>query len=201
MGIEEIIEEYKAKESAAIDMQKLQVYHQFQKELRIALIYPILDSLLSKDFILSLIFFAIASLTDALDGFLARRMNWQTELGKILDPVADKLLLTGTIFILWVSDYIPLYIFIIFFSRDVAILIGAAIQMTLIESNAPLPNILGKLTTTLQVAYIFIIILFELLGISISLVVLDVSIVAVTLMSLIVYAYDWYFDIKAYHNE
>jgi cardiolipin synthase len=150
---------------------------------------------------MSLIFFAIASLTDALDGFLARRMSWQTELGKILDPVADKLLLTGTIFILWVSEYIPLYIFIIFFSRDVVILVGAAVQMTLIESNAPLPNILGKLTTALQIAYIFIIILFELLGISISLVVLDISIVIVTLMSLVVYAYNWYYDIKAYHNE
>ena len=173
----------------------------FLSILRIALIYPILESLLSKDFIMSLIFFAIASLTDALDGFLARKMNWQTELGKILDPVADKLLLTGTIFILWVSEYIPLYIFIIFFSRDVAILVGAAVQMTLIESNAPLPNILGKLTTALQIAYIFIIILFELLGISISLVVLDVSIVIVTLMSLVVYAYNWYYDIKAYHNE
>ncbi|MDB4158691.1 CDP-alcohol phosphatidyltransferase family protein [Gammaproteobacteria bacterium] len=173
----------------------------FLSILRIALIYPILESLLSKDFIMSLTFFAIASLTDALDGFLARRMNWQTELGKILDPVADKLLLTGTIFILWVSEYIPLYIFIIFFSRDVAILVGAAIKMTLIESNAPLPNILGKLTTALQIAYIFIIILFELLGISISLVVLDISIVIVTLMSLVVYAYNWYYDIKAYHNE
>ena len=173
----------------------------FLSILRIALIYPILESLLSKDFIMSLTFFAIASLTDALDGFLARRMNWQTELGKILDPVADKLLLTGTIFILWVSEYIPLYIFIIFFSRDVAILVGAAIKMTLIESNAPLPNILGKLTTALQIAYIFIIILFELLGISISLVVLDISIVLVTLMSLVVYAYNWYYDIKTYHNE
>ena len=173
----------------------------FLSILRIALIYPILENLLSKDFIMSLIFFAIASLTDALDGFLARKMNWQTELGKILDPVADKLLLTGTIFILWISEYIPLYIFIIFFSRDVAILVGAAIKMTLIESNTPLPNILGKLTTGLQIAYIFIIILFELLGISISLVVLDVSIVIVTLMSLVVYAYNWYYDIKAYHNE
>ena len=173
----------------------------FLSILRIALIYPILESLLSKDFIMSLTFFAIASLTDALDGFLARRMNWQTELGKILDPVADKLLLTGTIFILWVSEYIPLYIFIIFFSRDVVILVGAAVQMTLIESNAPLPNILGKLTTALQIAYIFIIILFELLGISISLVVLYISIVIVTFMSLVVYAYNWYYDIKAYHNE
>jgi cardiolipin synthase len=173
----------------------------FLSILRIALIYPILENLLDKNFIMSLIFFAIASLTDALDGFLARRMSWQTELGKILDPVADKLLLTGTIFILWVSEYIPLYIFIIFFSRDVAILVGAAIKMTLIESNTPLPNILGKLTTGLQIAYIFIIILFELLGISISLVVLDISIVIITLMSLMVYAYNWYYDIKAYHNE
>jgi phosphatidylglycerophosphate synthase len=73
--------------------------------------------------------------------------------------------------------------------------------MTLIESNTPLPNILGKLTTGLQIAYIFIIILFELLGISISLVVLDISIVIVTLMSLVVYAHNWYYDIKAYHNE
>jgi|TARA_B110000977_G_scaffold37786_1_gene50824 cardiolipin synthase len=173
----------------------------FLSILRIALIYPILESILNKDFMMSLIFFAIASLTDALDGFLARKMEWRTELGTILDPVADKLLLSGTIFILWVSEYIPLYIFIIFLSRDVAILLGAAIQMTLIESNAPLPNILGKLTTALQITYIFIIILFELLGVSISLVALDISIVIVTLISLIVYAYDWYYDIKAYHNE
>jgi cardiolipin synthase len=173
----------------------------FLSILRIALIYPILESILNKDFMMSLIFFAIASLTDALDGFLARTMEWRTELGTILDPVADKLLLSGTIFILWVSEYIPLYIFIIFLSRDVAILLGAAIQMTLIESNAPLPNILGKLTTALQITYIFIIILFELLGVSISLVALDISIVIVTLISLIVYAYDWYYDIKAYHNE
>ncbi len=173
----------------------------FLSILRIALIYPILESILNKDFMVSLIFFAIASLTDALDGFLARKMEWRTELGTILDPVADKLLLSGTIFILWVSEYIPLYIFIIFLSRDVAILLGAAIQMTLIESNAPLPNILGKLTTALQITYIFIIILFELLGVSISLVALDISIVIVTLISLIVYAYDWYYDFKAYHNE
>ena len=85
--------------------------------------------------------------------------------------------------------------------RAAVCLVGAAIKMTLIESNAPLPNILGKLATGLQIAYIFIIILFELLGISISLVVLDVSIVIVTLMSLVVYAYNWYYDIKAYHNE
>ena len=41
--------------------------------------------------------------TDGLDGYLARVMDWQTDLGKILDPIADKVLLIGTIFILWMN--------------------------------------------------------------------------------------------------
>ena len=113
------------------------------------------------NFIISIIYFVIASVTDALDGFLARKMDWQTQLGKILDPVADKLLLSGTIFILWLNEYIPFYIFIIFISRDIAILIGAAIKMTLIESATPLPNFLGKFTTILQIVYIAFIYLKE----------------------------------------
>ena len=76
--------------------------------IRIALVYPVLNNIFLGQFILSIIFFLIASITDALDGFLARRMNWQTNLGKILDPVADKLLLSGTIFILWLNQYLSL---------------------------------------------------------------------------------------------
>ena len=117
--------------------------------IRIALVYPILNNIYLGNFKISVIFFLVASLTDALDGFLARKMHWQTDLGQILDPVADKLLLSGTIFILWLNNYIPFYIFIIFISRDAAILIGAAIQMSIIESDTPAPNLLGKLTTVI----------------------------------------------------
>ena len=78
---------------------------------RIALLYPIFNNIYLNNFKLSIIFFILASLTDALDGFLARRMNWQTQLGTILDPVADKLLLSGAIFIFWINNYIP-YIFL-----------------------------------------------------------------------------------------
>ena len=77
--------------------------------IRIALIYPILNNIYSGNFEVSIIFFIIASLTDGLDGFLARKMNWQTYLGTLLDPIADKLLLSGTIFILWLNQYIPFY--------------------------------------------------------------------------------------------
>ena len=153
------------------------------------------------NFVISLGYFLVASLTDALDGFLARKMKWQTYLGTLLDPIADKLLLSGTIFILWLNSYIPLYIFIIFIGRDVAILLGAAVHMTLMESETPLPNILGKITTGLQIAYIVVILFFQIFQISLSLIVLDVFILIVTLLSLVVYARNWLLDINKYHNE
>jgi cardiolipin synthase len=169
--------------------------------IRIGLVYPILNNIYLSNFELSIIFFIIAAITDALDGFLARKMNWQTYLGTLLDPIADKLLLSGTIFILWLNQLIPFYIFVIFISRDVAILLGAAIQMTLNESDTPLPNLLGKLTTSLQVIYIATIFLKEIFNIKFSLYVLDIFIIFITLLSLIVYAYNWYKDIKVFHNE
>lgn len=169
--------------------------------IRIGLVYPILINIYLSNFELSIIFFIIAAITDALDGFLARKMNWQTYLGTLLDPVADKLLLSGTIFILWLNQLIPFYIFVIFISRDIAILLGAAIQMTLNESDTPLPNLLGKLTTSLQVIYIATIFLKEIFNIKFSLYVLDIFIIFITLLSLIVYAYNWYKDIKVFHNE
>ena len=169
--------------------------------IRIALVYPILDNIFLGNYQISILFFIIASITDALDGFLARTMNWQTKLGTILDPVADKLLLSGTIFIFWLNELIPFYIFIIFISRDIAILLGAAIQMSLIDADTPLPNSLGKLTTGLQIAYISIILIKEIINFDISLYLLDVFIIIVTLLSLIVYAYNWFKDLRIYHNE
>ena len=129
--------------------------------IRIGLIYPILNNIYLGNFEISIIYFVIASITDGLDGFLARKMDWQTTLGTMLDPVADKLLLSGTIFILWLNQFIPFYIFVIFISRDIAILLGAAVQMTLIESDTPMPNFLGKFTTTMQIIYIAIVFLKE----------------------------------------
>jgi cardiolipin synthase len=169
--------------------------------IRIGLVYPVLNNILMSNFLVSLGYFLIASLTDALDGFLARRMNWQTYLGTILDPVADKLLLSGTILFLWLNSYIPIYIFVIFIGRDIAILLGAAVHMTLIESETPLPNILGKLTTGLQIAYIVIIFIFEIFGVAASLLLLDIFIVIVTLLSLLVYSRNWFTSLNEYHNE
>ena len=169
--------------------------------IRIALVYPILNNIFLGNFEISIIYFVVASITDGLDGFIARKMNWQTELGTLLDPVADKILLSGSIFILWLNQYIPFYIFVIFFSRDVAILLGAAIRMTIIESDTPTPNFLGKLTTTLQIIYIAIIFLKEIIELHFGLLPLDVFIILVTILSLVVYTYNWVRDLSTYHNE
>ena len=85
--------------------------------IRIGLVYPILNNILLSNFLISLGYFLIASLTDALDGFLARRMNWQTYLGTILDPVADKLLLSGTIFFYGLT-HIFLYIYLLYLLEE-----------------------------------------------------------------------------------
>jgi phosphatidylglycerophosphate synthase len=64
-----------------------------------------------------------------------------------------------------------------------------------------LPNILGKITTGLQIAYIVVILFFQIFEINLSLIVLDVFIIIVTLLSLIVYSRNWLLDINKYHNE
>ena len=139
----------------------------------------------------SLIIFIVASITDALDGYLARKLNWQSELGKILDPVADKLLLSGAIFVLWLSDLIPFYVFFILIARDVIILLGAAFQMTLTDSKAPYPNFLGKFTTIMLIVYIVVKLLVGFLNQESNLVILEIFITSIATISLAVYAFTW----------
>lgn len=168
---------------------------------RIGLIYPILNSVYVGEYLVSLIYFLAASLTDALDGFLARKMNWFTELGKILDPIADKLLVIGTIFVLWANNFIPLYVFTILIGRDVLILLGAAMHMSLITNDAPSPNILGKITTGSQIFYIAQILILQGTNFDLHLFWLDWIIVLITASSLLVYAFDWFKSIKGHHEQ
>ena len=159
--------------------------------IRIGLVYPILNNIYLLNYKVSLIIFSVASITDALDGYLARKLNWQSELGKILDPVADKLLLSGAIFVLWLSDLIPFYVFFILIARDVIILLGAAFQMTLTDSKAPYPNFLGKFTTIMLIVYIVVKLLVGFLNQESNLVILEIFITSIATISLAVYAFTW----------
>ena len=75
--------------------------------LRIALVAPILILILQGDFGWALALFVIAGFSDGLDGYLAVRFSWSTRLGGLLDPAADKLLITGMFITLAFTQHIP----------------------------------------------------------------------------------------------
>ena len=157
---------------------------------RISLVIPIVLNLLAGKYILALILFAIASISDAMDGFLARFFKWQTDLGKILDPVADKLLMIGSITALWLNQIVPLSVFVIFVLRDLLILLGAAFEMSITEKT-PSPNLIGKITTASQIIYILGLIIFEIFNVNINVLIFHFLIGSISLFSLISYFRWW----------
>jgi cardiolipin synthase len=95
-----------------------------------------------------------AGVTDALDGLIARRMNQRTKLGEILDPLADKLLLTSAFLTLAVLHLVPSWVVILVVSRDVMLLLGTAVAHVTNSSIDITPTWLGKGTTLFQLAYV-----------------------------------------------
>jgi cardiolipin synthase len=98
--------------------------------------------------------FALVGLTDVLDGYLARRWHTASRLGAILDPLADKILLSGTFLVLALTGAIEAWIAVVVLGRDVLILAGAgALSLAKPGTQFP-PSPWGKLSTFAQVLYI-----------------------------------------------
>jgi cardiolipin synthase len=93
----------------------------------------------------------LAGASDGLDGFLAKRFGWTTYLGSILDPLADKLLLMGTILVLGWQDNLPTWLVLLVILRDVVIVSGALSYHYLIESFEATPLLISKLNTCVQI--------------------------------------------------
>lgn len=101
--------------------------------------------------------FAVAALADGLDGYVARHYNQRSELGAILDPLADKLLLVSGILILSRNNapyfvQIPLWMTATIISRDVILLIGLAVIHYTSGKVKVRPHLTGKCATVLQMA-------------------------------------------------
>ncbi len=129
--------------------------------LRILLVPVIVIFLIQGSFGKALITFAIAGITDALDGSLARLLNSQTVLGSYLDPIADKLLLTASFVTLSILGIIPSWLTVIVISRDFIILLGIAILSLIGVSHEIKPAVVGKLTTALQILTILLALSFQ----------------------------------------
>jgi cardiolipin synthase (CMP-forming) len=98
--------------------------------------------------------FVVAGVTDALDGTLARLMEKKTELGAILDPLADKLLAVAAFVSLTWLGKIPLWLTLAVIFRDVVIVSGSAVIYVLGYDLKIRPLLMGKVTTGLQLALV-----------------------------------------------
>ena len=116
--------------------------------------------ILSNKNILALIIFFVASFTDLLDGYIARKYNLQTTFGKFADPIADKMLVNSMFLLLSHSGYLPILPVILMILRDVVV---DGLRM-LSSSNGVVVSagMLGKLKTVLQMATIVLLLLSNL---------------------------------------
>lgn len=123
--------------------------------LRLTAIIPFVYFLLRENYTVSLIFFVFAVISDALDGYFARKLRQKTKLGSFLDPLADKILIFSGNIILIYHSIIPDWYFILFMAKELSMLAGSIIlQRSKIEWEIS-PNVFGKIALFTQVLVIF----------------------------------------------
>ncbi|HEY6262015.1 MAG TPA: CDP-alcohol phosphatidyltransferase family protein [Nitrospiraceae bacterium] len=138
----------------------------------------------------ALIVLIVAGLTDALDGAIARVKNQFTRLGAVLDPLADKLLLTSGFITLSMIHLIPLWVTILVVSRDVILLLGTAVAHFTDTRVDLTPTFLGKGTTFLQLSYVVMVIFLSSRHIDLTIVLpLLFGMICFTLLSGLHYLY------------
>ena len=119
-------------------------------------------------FMLSLIVFIVAAISDGLDGMFARFFNQRTSLGAYLDPIADKMLLVSAFITLSIQGIIPFWLSVIVISRDILIMTGVLIcTMTEIKVKIQ-PSMISKFTTVAQLFTIFISLLYQIISPALS---------------------------------
>src|SRR5579864_2102696 len=119
---------------------------------RIILVPIIVWAIASNQMEIAFAIFVVAGVSDAVDGFLAKRFNMTSELGALLDPLADKALLVSIYVALGIWGALPLWIVILVVSRDIMI-VSAVIVSWLFEKPVPMkPLMVSKLNTVAQVA-------------------------------------------------
>jgi len=127
--------------------------------LRMLLTVPLAWWIMDGRFEAAVILALVAGITDALDGFLAKRYGWVTWVGGILDPLADKLLLIASFATLALSGVLPMWLAYLVIGRDVVIVAGAVIYHYFIGRVTAEPTRLSKLTTCIQIAFVLAILL------------------------------------------
>ena len=160
---------------------------------RILLVPVVVWAIASGQMYLAFLLFLAAGISDAVDGFLAKRFGMKTELGAYLDPLADKVLIVSIYVTLGITGVIPLWIVILVVSRDFMI-VGAIILSWLVDRPVAIkPHLVSKLNTAAQIVFACLVLASHGFGFDAEPVLtLVMALVAVlTLLSVGLYLAEW----------
>lgn len=160
---------------------------------RIILVPIVFWLLLAGQFQAAFFAFVLAGISDAVDGFLAKRFEWVTELGAYLDPLADKMLIVCIFLALGVHGDLPSWLVIAVVTRDVLIVAGILLAWLLHKPVRIKPLLISKANTAAQIT-LAAVVLADLgfkLGLALPVTVLVWSVAALTLLSLGAYLRTW----------
>ncbi|MBK1716798.1 CDP-alcohol phosphatidyltransferase family protein [Thiocystis violacea] len=127
--------------------------------IRLIAVIPVVYLLLVQEFGWALFLFAAAGASDGLDGFLAKHYGWQSQLGGILDPLADKTLLVCCFLVLGAHGLIPLWLVLAVIFRDLVIVSGAVLYNYRVAEVEASPIPVSKLNTALQIVLVVTVIM------------------------------------------
>ena len=122
--------------------------------MRIFLIAPIIILFVNNEFAWALGLFVIAGLSDSVDGYLAKKYDWDTRLGAFLDPAGDKLLVAWSYGTLAFLGHIPVWMAVIVIFRDVVIVAGSFLYHYLVRRLEGDPTFISKFNTGLEFAFL-----------------------------------------------
>ena len=122
---------------------------------RMLLVAPLVSLIVDGRYAAALLVLLVAGFSDGLDGFLAKRFDWRTRLGGLLDPAADKLLLVSAFVSLSYVGLVPIELTLIVIGRDVLIVVGAVCYQFFIAPVQGEPSAISKLNTACQLAMVF----------------------------------------------
>jgi cardiolipin synthase len=160
---------------------------------RILLVPILVWAIISGEMRLAFLLFLVAGISDAVDGFLAKRFGMATELGAYLDPLADKVLIVSIYVALGITGALPAWLVILVVSRDIMI-VGAVLLSWLVDhpvAMKPLP--VSKLNTVMQIVFATLKLAALALGFNAEpfLTILMVLVVVTTLLSIAFYLRGW----------
>jgi len=127
--------------------------------LRIFFTIPVVWMLLEQRFDIALILFAVAGISDGLDGFIAKHYGWQSRLGGLLDPLADKVLLVSSFISLALLGLIPVLLMVLVILRDLIIVTGALIYNFRVRELEAEPSLISKFNTLAQIVLVLAVVL------------------------------------------